>query len=89
MVDTLAALHRLGGVTRMDLVGLDDAGVVAFMEAAGGQALGDAALAFAGEVHRETGGNPFFVGEVLRHLAETGALARNSEGRWSATVAWA
>ena len=41
---------------------------------------------FAAEVHRETGGNPFFVGEVLRHLAETGALARDEEGRWSATV---
>ena len=42
---------------------------------------------FAAELHRETGGNPFFVGEVLRHLSETGALARNSHGRWTATAA--
>ena len=41
MVDTLAELHRLGGVTRVELVGLDDAGVAAFIEAAGGQALDD------------------------------------------------
>ena len=32
----------------------------------------------------ETGGNPFFVTEVLRHLAETGVL-RREEGRWAAT----
>jgi tetratricopeptide (TPR) repeat protein len=86
MADTLAELHRLGRVTRVDLVGLDDAGVAAFIEAAGGQALDEAAIAFAAEVHRETGGNPFFVGQVLRHLADTGALARDGQGRWSVTV---
>ena len=34
--DTLAALHRLNGVSRIELAGLDDTGVVAFMEAAAG-----------------------------------------------------
>jgi class 3 adenylate cyclase/tetratricopeptide (TPR) repeat protein len=86
LVDTLAELHRQGGVTRVELGGLDDAGVTAFIEAAGGQALDEAAVTFAAEVHRETGGNPFFVGEVLRHLTDTGALARDRQGRWSATV---
>jgi hypothetical protein len=86
MAETLAELHRLGGVVRIDVVGLDDAGVAAFIEAAGRQELDDAAVAFAAEVHRETGGNPFFVSEVLRHLADTGALSRDDEGRWSATV---
>jgi DNA-binding CsgD family transcriptional regulator len=86
MADTLAELHRLGRVTRVELVGLDDAGVAAFIEAADGQALDHVTLAFAAEVHRETGGNPFFVGEVLRHLAETGALVRDADGHWSATV---
>ena len=32
-------------------------------------------------VQRETSGNPFFLGEVLRHLAETGALYER-DGRW-------
>ena len=35
-------------------------------------------------VYRETDGNPFFVGEVLRHLAESGAIYRDAEGRWVA-----
>jgi class 3 adenylate cyclase/tetratricopeptide (TPR) repeat protein len=46
---------------------------------------GDAELA--GVVGRalfdETGGNPFFVAETLRHLAETGAI-RLEDGRWIA-----
>jgi class 3 adenylate cyclase len=86
MVDTLAELHRLGGITRVEVVGLDDAGVTAFIEAAGGRELDEADLPLAAEVHRETGGNPFFVGEVLRHLADTGALTRDARGRWSATM---
>ena len=36
LVDTLGALHRQSGVTRIDLTGLDDTGVVAVMEAAAG-----------------------------------------------------
>ena len=30
-------------------------------------------------VHRETDGNPFFVSEVLRHLAETGAIYQDAD----------
>ena len=41
LLDTLAALRRLEGVTRIDLAGLDDTGVVSFLEAAAGQALDD------------------------------------------------
>jgi hypothetical protein len=36
-------------------------------------------------VHAETEGNPFFVGEVLRHLAETGALVLR-DGRWTSDL---
>jgi DNA-binding SARP family transcriptional activator len=86
MADTLADLYRLGDVTRVELAGLDDAGVAAFIEATVGQTLDEAAAVFAGELHHETGGNPFFVGEVLRHLAETGGLPRDGDGRWSAAV---
>ena len=71
-------LHRLGGVTRVELAGLDDAGVASFMEAAAGHALDDTAVRLARAVHRETDGNPFFVSEVLRHLAETGALSQDA-----------
>ena len=36
-------------------------------------------------VRDETEGNPFFIGEVLRHLAETGVLFE-SEGRWATSM---
>ena len=78
----LAALRRLDGVTRIDLAGLDDTGVVAFLEAAAGQTLDDDGLGLAHAVYRETDGNPFFVSEVLRHLVETGALYQDPSGRW-------
>jgi len=38
---------------------------------------------FAGRLQRATGGNPFFIAETLRHLAETGALHVDALGRWS------
>lgn len=66
LTDTLAALWRETGVSRIDLGGLDDTGVLAFMEAAAGHALDDAGTDLAHAVYRETDGNPFFVGEVLR-----------------------
>jgi class 3 adenylate cyclase len=84
LVDTLAALHRLDGITRIDLVGLDDTGVVALMEAGAGHPLDDAALSLARAIYRETDGNPFFVSEVLRNLVETGAIGQDAEGRWVA-----
>jgi len=37
---------------------------------------------FARLVHDRTGGNPFFVEEVLRSLVEVGAIYRTPEGRW-------
>ena len=82
LLDALAALRRLAGVTRMDLAGLDDTGVVAFLEAAAGQTLDDDGVGLAHAVYRETDGNPFFVSEVLRHLVETGLLHQDASGRW-------
>ena len=43
LLETLAALHRQHGVTRIELTGLDDTGVIALMEAAAGHTLDDAA----------------------------------------------
>ncbi len=83
-LETLAALHRQQGVARIELTGLDDTGVVALMEAAAGHALGDAAVGLAHAVYRETDGNPFFVGEILRNLRDTGAISQDAEGRWVA-----
>ena len=84
LVAALAALHRLEGVSRIDLDGLDDTGVVALMEAGAGHRLDDAAVGLAHAIYRETDGNPFFVSEVLRSLAETGAIGQDAEGHWVA-----
>jgi class 3 adenylate cyclase len=84
LVEALAALHRLEGIARIDLVGLDDTGVVALMEAGAGHRLDDAALGLASAIHQETDGNPFFVSEVLRNLIETGAIGQDAQGRWVA-----
>jgi class 3 adenylate cyclase/tetratricopeptide (TPR) repeat protein len=85
LVETLADLYRHRGVTRLELAGLDETGVASWMEAAAGHTLGDRAVGLARALHRETDGNPFFVSEVLRHLAETGAIYQDAAtSRWVA-----
>ncbi|HEV8628322.1 MAG TPA: AAA family ATPase, partial [Acidimicrobiia bacterium] len=81
LVDVLAELRRQEGVERVSLAGLDSSGVVAFMEHAAGHTLDDEDVHLARVIHDETEGNPFFIREVLRHLAETGAIGQG-EGRW-------
>jgi tetratricopeptide (TPR) repeat protein len=82
LVELLADLRRQRNVERISLSGLDPAGVAAFMERAGGHAIDDEGLALAHAIHEETEGNPFFVREVLRHLAETGAIYEQ-DGQWT------
>jgi tetratricopeptide (TPR) repeat protein len=84
LMDALAALRRHERVSRIEMVGLDDTGVVALMEAGAGHRLDDAAVGLAHAISRETDGNPFFVSEVLRNLVETGAIGQNAEGHWVA-----
>jgi class 3 adenylate cyclase len=81
--EALAALHREpAGVSTIDLKGLDDTGVVTFVESAAGHELDEAGVGLAHELYRETDGNPFFVYEILRHLSESGAIVQDELGRW-------
>jgi DNA-binding SARP family transcriptional activator len=81
----LADLRRDPEVERLSLSGLDAPEVQAFLEAAGYTVSGqDPALSRA--IWAETDGNPFFVGEMLRYLAESGALTKQ-DGRWVSTMA--
>ncbi len=80
LVEVLADLRRQGGVERISLSGLDSSGVASFVEQAAGYELDDEHRALAQAIYQETEGNPFFVREVLRHLAETGAFERE-DGR--------
>ncbi len=78
----LADLHREQGVERIKLTGLDSEEVLVLMEAAAGHELDEDGRALAAEITRETAGNPFFAGEVLRHLTESGAIVQAQDGRW-------
>ena len=48
--------------------------IVEIMERAAGQELDEAGLELSSELHPETDGNPFYTGELLRHLLESGTL---------------
>jgi class 3 adenylate cyclase len=83
LTEALAALLREpAGVSTIDLKGLDDTGVVTFVESAAGHELDEAGVGLAHELYRETDGNPFFVYEMLRHLSESGAIVQDELGRW-------
>ena len=79
----LAELRRRGEVERIALEGLDTDEIVELMSAAAGHELPEDGLTLARALHEETAGNPFFVGEVLRHLAESGAITQRN-GAWVA-----
>lgn len=80
----LADLRRVDGVERIALLGLGADEVSEVMAAAAGHELDADGLLLAGEIASETDGNPFFVGEVLRSLAESGRLLYDpASERWS------
>jgi predicted ATPase/class 3 adenylate cyclase len=81
LAEMLADLRREPSVERLDLGGLDADEVAAFMRAAAGHDLDEVGDELARRLHAETDGNPFFVGQVLRNLAESGALVQEG-GRW-------
>ena len=74
----LADLRGEEGIERLSLRGLGEEDVVAIMEAAAGHELGAGGAALAREITAETGGNPFFVGEILRHLSESEAVLQGA-----------
>jgi class 3 adenylate cyclase len=79
----LADLRRLEGVERISLQGLGVEEVAAMTAAAAGHDLDAEGVALAGEIAAETDGNPFFVGEILRNLSESGMVVFDEQrGRW-------
>jgi class 3 adenylate cyclase len=78
----LADLRREPGVARVALVGLSEEEVSELVCGLAGQPFDDDAQSFAASLRRDTGGNPFFIIEVLHHLVETGALEMG-DGHWS------
>ena len=80
----LADLRRVEGVQRISLRGLGVDEVAQIMTAVAGHELDRDGVELAGRIASETDGNPFFVGEILRGLSESGALVFDeASGRWS------
>jgi DNA-binding SARP family transcriptional activator/nucleoside-triphosphatase THEP1 len=71
LVDCLAELARQPGSEHIDLHGLTHADVGAWLSRRGGRPVG---AEVADYVHERTGGNPFFVGEVVELLARQDRL---------------
>ena len=76
LADVLADLRRDHLVERMALVGLARSEIAEFAEAVTGR---EVPAELAGALHRRTEGNPFFLGEVLRYLVETGTIESATE----------
>ncbi len=80
----LADLRSLSGVQRIALHGLGADEVAEIMTAVAGHELEGDAIELAAQIAQETDGNPFFVGEILLGLSESGALVFDEAGaRWS------
>jgi tetratricopeptide (TPR) repeat protein len=77
----LAELRRISTYGRVLLHGLNADEVRRMMETICGHAV---PWGLAEAVHRQTEGNPLFVQEVIRYLAEEGLIARK-EGQWRPT----
>ncbi len=78
--ELFASMRTSAATTRLDLDALDEPDVAdmvaALLPTAPAHRVGEIARL----VHRESGGSPFFAGELLRHLATTGQLDRALEG---------
>jgi class 3 adenylate cyclase len=89
LAEVLATLRREPVFQRVLLRGLPEADVEALVFALAEDdpdpETAAARRALAEALHRETEGNPFFIGEVLRHLAEEGKIYREG-GRWRSRV---
>src|SRR5205823_2579082 len=79
---TVAEQRRRSEQAEVALAGLEREEVGALVQAWAGA---EPQAAFASELCEETGGNPFFVVEVLRHLLAAGAI-RERDGRVSTSV---
>jgi tetratricopeptide (TPR) repeat protein len=77
----LAELRRVSTYGRVLLRGLNADEVRRMLESIARQ---DVPWGLAEAVHRQTEGNPLFVQEVVRYLAEEGLITRK-EGRWGST----
>ncbi|HVE63253.1 MAG TPA: AAA family ATPase [Mycobacteriales bacterium] len=82
LAEVLSEWRRDRSCLRVRLRGMDRVEVGELLAGVAKHDLDAAGRRLAHALHDETEGNPFFIGETLRHLFETGAL-HWSNGRWS------
>jgi DNA-binding SARP family transcriptional activator len=75
LVDALATFHREHGVDRLSLQGLSDTELLEMLESLIGDEVPQHEARLRNALMDETRGNPFFAGEILRHLRETGSIS--------------
>jgi class 3 adenylate cyclase len=80
LASALSAFPRETTLERLRLEGLDPSGTAQLLGAMGDEEFDPRVGAFWA---RETAGNPFFIGELVRHLVEEGTLYRGPDGRWT------
>jgi DNA-binding CsgD family transcriptional regulator/tetratricopeptide (TPR) repeat protein len=77
----LPDLRRHPGVSRLVIGGFDRTGVERFVAGAAGHDPGPGLAPVVDLLAEQTGGNAFLLGELWRHLVDTGHVAR-AAGRW-------
>ncbi len=82
MAEALGDMRRANLISRVSLRGLTREDVVSLLQGDAPPDPVDHSLAEA--LWTETEGSPLFLREILRHLAETGVVARDEAGRWRA-----
>ena len=76
LTEMLADLRRDRAFDRVSVAGMDEAGVAALIRAHAGE---QAQPAFTQAVHKQTQGNPFFIQELLDHVAEVSAQTKSEQ----------
>jgi DNA-binding SARP family transcriptional activator/tetratricopeptide (TPR) repeat protein len=85
LAQMLADVHRDDSAQHLSLHGLDESAIAVLLEAAVGHPLDERASQLVRALGTQTSGNPFFIRELLAHLAESDTLAHAS-GRSSPAV---
>lgn len=77
--ENLADLRREEGVERLSVRGLDEPGVEAFVRSVLDGSLNGSGADLVHAVSEQTQGNPFFIGQVLSHISESGMVEGTDE----------
>ena len=86
LIGMLTSLRNARRLESVVLSGFDDIDISAYVRAVAGTVVDEGMSALARSLSRLTGGNPFFVSELVRHLVESGTIAQREDGQWTVAV---